>query len=235
MSGLDLSPVQLTPTLGVKFRLFAEADSGALVCPGTAAGQPTACEPYDGSSGILIYTAENNDNHFSIQAQLFPISVEEPLPLFVVGDCEWDQSKPTKKWVMDDDQNDLREVGDTVNFWGAQWWKNNCMSDFISNGYPAFKGFATNALVDLTESQGNCGQWQARPGNSGHPPATIADEILIIVTDNVIKDGPNISGNIKQIVKVNRKVPDVGDNYAGNPGHRGWGTITQLVCGPVPN
>ena len=49
----------------------------------------------------------------------------------------------------------------------------------------------------------------------------------------IMKDGPNISGNIKQIVSVNRTL-SANDNYAGNPGHQGWGKITGYVCGPVP-
>ena len=105
------------------------------------------------------------------------------------------------------------------------------MSVFTDNGYPAFKGYATN--VAIGSGQPNCGQWEARPGNSGHPPATLPDVINIIVTDNVMKDGPNISGNIKQIVTVNRTL-SANDNYAGNPGHQGWGKITgySLRSGP---
>jgi len=48
-----------------------------------------------------------------------------------------------------------------------------------------------------------------------------------------MKDGPNISGNIKQIVSVDRTL-SANDNYAGNPGHDGWGKITGYICGPVP-
>ncbi len=55
--------------------------------------------------------------------------------------------------------------------------------------------------------------------------------IAIIVTDNVIKDGPNIGGNIKQIVLVDRDAA-LGDRYSGNPGHQGWGKITEILCGP---
>jgi len=229
VAGLDLSPVQLTPDVGVKFRLNATSNSGALVCPGLTAGQPAACGSYDGTDGILIYTAEGLTNHFSIQAQLFPINPQNPLPLFVVGDCEYNQAKLKKKQAPPPDNNQ-REVGDIVNFWGSQWWKNNCMSLFVSNGYPSFKGFATN--IDLTPLPTHpCGVWQARPGNSGHPPAAIADVIAIIVTDTVTKDGPNIGGNIKQLVLVDRDAA-LGDRYAGNPGHQGWGRITQILCGP---
>jgi len=234
VDGLDLSPIQLDPTFGVKFRLNADPfvpGAGSLVCPGSTAGQPAACGSYDGSGGILIYSGEDATNKITIQAQLFPINAQNPLPLFVVGDCEYDQAKLKKGQTgVDDATAGIRDVGDTVNFWGSQWWKNNCMSLFVDNGYPAFKGFATN--VDLRPVPTHpCGQWQARPGNSGHPPDTIADVIAVIVTDNVIKDGPNIGGNIKQIILVDRDSA-LGDNYAGNPGHQGWGKITQILCGP---
>ena len=152
VQGLDLSPIPLTPEIGVKFRLnadpFVPGVSGSLVCPGKAAGQPDACGDYDGAAGILIYSGEDAINQISIQAQLFPITPQNPLPLFVVGDCEYDQAKLKKGQTgVDDATAGIRDVGDTVNFWGSQWWKNNCMSVLVENGYPAFKGFATN--VDL--------------------------------------------------------------------------------------
>ena len=249
VSGLDLAPLVLpigspwnpvNPAPGainqdlvIDFRLSATAGSGALVCDGSPT-QPADCDGYNGLIGgqptIAVYTAEDRTNTFSIEARLRPYT-DNPIPLFVIGDCEWDQSAPKNKWVMNDDGNNLREVGDVVNFWGAQWWKNNCMSNFNDQGYPAFKGFATNSVVDLSQVGGNCGTWQARPGNSGHPPETVPTDIAIIVTDRVNKDGPNIGGIIKELVIVHRD-PSVGDNYAGNPGHRGWCTITSIVCAP---
>jgi len=211
-----------------------------LVC-GAPIGQTPNPDPLcNGYTGppIVIYTAEGGNNEFSVEAQLSPVITTA---LFVIGDCESDQAKlkkgkappankKPKKGKTPPADNNLREIGDEVNFWGAQWWKNNCMSVFTDNGYPAFKGYATN--VNIGSGQ-DCGQWEARPGNSGHPPATIPDVINIIVTDNVMKDGPNISGNIKQIVTVDRTL-SANDNYAGNPGHQGWGKITGYVCGPVP-
>jgi len=252
VSGLDLSPLFIpqglvgnaTP-LQVNFRITSPGldpnlPGGALVC-GAPIGQTPNPDPLcNGYTGppIVIYTAEGGNNEFSVEAQLSPVITTA---LFVIGDCESDQAKlkkgkappankKPKKGKTPPADNNLREIGDEVNFWGAQWWKNNCMSVFTDNGYPAFKGYATN--VNIGSGQ-DCGQWEARPGNSGHPPATLPDVINIIVTDNVMKDGPNISGNIKQIVSVDRTLSD-NDNYAGNPGHQGWGKITGYVCGPVP-
>jgi hypothetical protein len=122
-------------------------------------------------------------------------------PMFVIGDKE------------------KHAVGDIVNFWGAQWWKNNVMSGFVSNGVAAFKGYAS-------DSDNFCGGiWETRPGNSSNPPATIPEDVLVIVTDTVHKDGPDITGNIKQIVVVHSD-----GGYGPNPGHAGKGKVTSIVC-----
>jgi hypothetical protein len=251
ISNLDFTPIFVSAAdsgasqdYTVNFRLFATlGDPGALVCTGQPGDDPR-CGSYNGclvdlvggacpagEGGIIIYTKEHSTNTISVQANVTPANTPG-IPTFVIGDCEWDQSVPDKKQVIPPTENNLREVGDLVNFWGSQWWKNNCMSLFISNGYPAFKGFATN--VSTTPITGYpCGEWQARPGNSGHPPATLPNLVNIIVTDNVVKDGNDISGHIKQIVTVDRSQASQ-DNYAGNPGHQGWGVITQIVCGTNP-
>ena len=97
------------------------------------------------------------------------------------------------------------------------------MSNENDNGYPAFKGFATNYSPIVTPT-GPCGRRQAWPGNGGHPPATLPQVIDNVATNRVNKDGPHIFGNVIQIVRVDRNSPLAGgqDNYAGNPGHQGW-------------
>ena len=239
VSGLDLSPLFIpqgvvgNPTaLQVNFRMTSPGlnpglPDGALVCgapPGQAPNPNPLCNGFTGPP-IVIYTAERGNNSFQVEAQLSPFIT---VALFVIGDCE--APGKLKKGEVPPPDNNLREIGDEVNFWGSQWWKNNCMSVFTDNGYPAFKGYATNVAIGSGQ---NCGQWEARPGNSGNPPDTLPDVINIIVTDNVMKDGPNISGNIKQVVTVDRTLSG-NDRYAGNPGHQGWGKITGYLCGPVP-
>ena len=93
------------------------------------------------------------------------------------------------------------------------------MSGFVSNGVASFKGYA-NRADDFCG-----GTWQSRPGNSSNPPDLIPDRVAIIVTDTVLKEGPNISGTIKQIVIV-----DHDGKYGPNPGHRGGGPVTQIFC-----
>lgn len=122
-------------------------------------------------------------------------------PLFVIGDVE------------------PHGMNDVVNFWGAQWWKNNKMSGPVANGVAGFKGFAV--LVN-----GSCGStWQSLPGNSSNPPANIGDIVTIIVTSTVTKSGNQYAGNIVRIAHV-----DQDGNYADNPGHEGQGPVVDEVC-----
>ncbi|MEP7068133.1 MAG: ice-binding family protein [Usitatibacter sp.] len=125
------------------------------------------------------------------------------LPVFVIGDVE------------------PHAVGNVVNFWGAQWWKNNIMSGVVSPGASraSFKGFATSAPLLCG------GVWESRPGNSAPPPGTIPADIAVIVTSTVVKDGPNLSGNIRQIVVVHQD-----GRYGPNPGHDGNGRVSSIVC-----
>jgi hypothetical protein len=144
-----------------------------------------------------------NPTGLDFQAKIFftPAPPPLPIPLFVIGDQE------------------AHGIGATVNFWGAQWWKNNQMSGITSNGYESFKGYASSA-------DNFCGGvWSTQPGNSSDPPATIPANVAIIVTTKVVKNGNTISGDIKQIVIVHQD-----GNYDDNPGHAGGGTVTQILC-----
>lgn len=127
---------------------------------------------------------------------------EALIPVFVIGD-----GRPNA-------------VGDTVNFWGAQWWKNNQMTDTVTAGVASFKGYAT------TLNQICGGTWESRPGNSYDPPSAIDDDVLVIVTSRVIKEGAAIRGDIKRVVKVRHD-----GGYGPNPGHDGNGVVTSVVCG----
>jgi hypothetical protein len=153
---------------------------------------------------------ENNDSvqptdptgvTFCYTVTATPIASPPVVALFVIGDEE------------------AHALHDNVNFWGAQWWKNNSMSGEVSKGVAAFKGYATS-------STNVCGgTWVSLPGNSSNPPDVIPSSIVIIVTSTVHKNGNDISGNIVQLLRVN-----VAPGYAGNPGHEGNGTVTQVLC-----
>jgi uncharacterized repeat protein (TIGR01451 family) len=113
--------------------------------------------------------------------------------------------------------------GSVVNFWGAQWWKNNPMTGPVDNGVASFKGYATDASL-------SCGAtWRSRPGNSSQPLATLPEFMMIIVTDRIQKAGSDISGRIKEIIEVH---PDRG--YGPSPGHRGNGAVTKVLCALPP-
>ena len=113
-----------------------------------------------------------------------------------------------------------RSAAKSVTFWGAQWWNANALS---AGAAPAsFKGFA-----DFTSaSPPTCGgTWTTRPGNSSKPPASIPQEMAVIVASHVQKSGSTISGTIAHIVVVRTAA-----GYAANPGHPGTGTVTSVVC-----
>jgi len=114
---------------------------------------------------------------------------------------------------------DLSAVpGAKVNFWGAQWAKNNSFSG--GSAPAAMKGFA-NSPTSVT-----CGAtWATDPGNSSAPPATIPAQIYVIVSSKVSKNGPRITGTILHIVIV-----QVNPGYGPNPGHAGTGMIIGTVC-----
>ena len=171
----------------------------------TCSDNITGSDPLCGStSGTTVAVAQASSSHGSLVTFSFvpaPIVTVIGTPLFVIGDVE------------------LHSLGTNVNFWGAQWWKNNFMSGVVSNGVASFKGYASTA-------DNFCGgTWTSRVGNSPPPPATIPDRINIIVTSTVLKNGPDISGNIVQILTV-----DQDGGYGPNPGHRGNGPVTSVLC-----
>jgi hypothetical protein len=179
--------------------VFAGAD--ITVTRGTLAGQVLAggIGTTELRSGAVTLT--------NTVVDFCPTNTPRPVPpllaVFVIGDVE------------------PHAVGDVVNFWGAQWWKNNIMSGIVSPGASraSFKGFATRATLLCG------GTWESLPGNSPPPPATIAADVAVVVTSTVVKNGPNLSGNIKEIVVVHQD-----GGYGPNPGHAGNGRVSSIVC-----
>jgi hypothetical protein len=106
--------------------------------------------------------------------------------------------------------------GQTVEFWGAQWAKDNVLS---GGGAPnSFKGFAD---IVQPSAAGSCsGRFVTRPGNSSKPPATASGDITVLVATSVTKSGDVISGTYTDMVKV-----EVQSEYAPDPGHPGIGII----------
>jgi hypothetical protein len=111
-------------------------------------------------------------------------------------------------------------VGSAVNYWGAQWEKNNVMSGGPATN--AFKGYETDSTVPT------CGTtWISKPGNSSKPPDAVPQYLGVIVASAVTKAGSDIAGTIREIVVV-RTSP----GYSSNPGHIGMGTVVAVYCRP---
>jgi hypothetical protein len=108
-------------------------------------------------------------------------------------------------------------VGNTVTYWGAQWWKANHLSGGAAPA--AFKGFA-NSAVGTTD----LASWTTDPGNSSRPPASVPSYIAVIVSSSIGQSGSTISGNAPHVVIV-RTDP----GYAGTPGHEGVGTVVAVL------
>jgi len=141
------------------------------------------------------------------------------------ADAAVDHTGLTSFFVVGDQSAGAPTIGTEVQFWGAQWAKDNSLS-----GGPAsasFKGYADSGSVTMTG--GLCaGEWFTSPGNSFAPPATLTTPFVVILTSTVVKSGPVITGDVVGAVVV---IPDPG--YAPDPGLAGTGTIQQVLC-PSP-
>jgi hypothetical protein len=109
-----------------------------------------------------------------------------------------------------------------VTFWGAQWSKGNSLSG--GSAPAAFKGFA-----DTLSAPPTCGSWSARPGNSSGPPlGPLPSRIDVIVSSEITKSGPTISGNTVKLAVVETE-----PGYGPDPGHAGTGTVVEVLPCPV--
>ena len=67
--------------------------------------------------------------------------------------------------------------------------------------------------------------WTSDPGNSSNPPATIPDNMVVVVASSIPKSGSTESGNIEHLVVVS-----VAPGYGPAPGHDGCGNIIATLC-----
>jgi hypothetical protein len=111
-------------------------------------------------------------------------------------------------------------VGNSVTFWGAQWWKLNSLSG--GSAPASFKGFAESPNAPSCSAT----NWSADTGNSTPPPAGPLPAFMgVIVTSNASQSGSTDSGNIVHIVVV-----QTNPGYQPDPGHPGTGTVVAVVC-----
>jgi hypothetical protein len=170
---------------------------GSMVC--TAQHTVTAA---DLGLSSLDNTATASSNEAPDATAKYSIPVLAPLGGdFVIGDLTYAANPPQ------------------VNFWGAQWWKNNSLSG--GTGPAAFKGFEDSPAAPT------CGQnWTTDPGNSTPPPAgPLPPYIAVIVSSKVTQTGSTIGGDTQHIVVV-----QTNSGYQGNPGHAGLGPIVATLC-----
>ena len=108
-------------------------------------------------------------------------------------------------------------TGTSVEYWGAQWAKDNAFSG--GSAPNAFKGFASTA------PQACGGNWSSGPGNSQGPPATVPSYMGVIVSSKVSQSGSTMAGDVPMIVVVK-----TGPGYGPAPGHAGTGTVVAVYC-----
>jgi len=113
--------------------------------------------------------------------------------------------------------------GTAVEFWGAQWAKDNSLSGGAAPS--SFKGFEDSASPPVCHTS-----WTTDPGNSTPPPSgPLPSYMGVIVSSSITKSGSTISGNTPNIVVVKTNA-----GYAPDPGHAGTGTVVAQVCSGGP-
>jgi len=210
---------ELTRLTGQNVDDFSQIQVSLISGPALTQWDHTVCQDDVGDAATNPCNVSNPLIHMNIHHGTTVTIYSSALanPQFVVGDLASGLSQAQASLKGNSNTTN------TLNFWGSQWWKNNPMSQFHDNGWPSFKGYAMTA--------GTCGgTWTSRVGNSPPPPATISEFVDVIVTSNVWKDGPDIRGNIKQIVRVHQD-----GGYGPNPGHDGNGPVTEVLCTAGPN
>jgi hypothetical protein len=114
-----------------------------------------------------------------------------------------------------------RDADGHVNFWGAQWSKNNQLSR--GSGPSSFKGYSGATGTSLHAGS----TWTAKTGNSSSPPTgPLPEYMAVIVSSSIKQSGSTISGDVAKIVIVKTD-----GGYDSNPGHAGTGTVVATVDG----
>jgi hypothetical protein len=211
------SPAQLTgrlftdgttPLAGRNLQLTLGAGPGAQSCSGTTdAGGTASCTipSVTQAAGPGVVTAA-----FTGDGSYLPSSTHESTMAF--------SFLASGSFVIG---NRSAVAGTTVDFWGAQWAKDNVLS---AGAAPAsFKGFADNAPLPPAAGQ----SWTTNPGNSSGPPASVPPYMGVLITSKASKNASAISGNIVGIAVVN-----VEPGYGPAPGHSGAGTIVAVLPPP---
>ena len=106
-----------------------------------------------------------------------------------------------------------------VNFWGAQWFKNNsAVGDLALSSFKGFANRSTTAPVSIGAT------WLSEAGNSSNPPATVPLYMAVIASNSMTKSGSTISGNVVRMVILKT---DAG--YGPDPSQIGTGTVIGVI------
>ena len=130
-------------------------------------------------------------------------------------------SNPNGYFVVAD--NAARAAGPLgpITWWSNSWWANNALSGGLAPSQ--FKGYA----ITFSGGTPTCGgTWTTGPGNSPHPPDSVAGTIQVIIAKSVTATNDTITGDI---VGFGTVATDPG--YGPSPGRRGTGTIVANFCG----
>ncbi|HEV8579091.1 MAG TPA: Ig-like domain-containing protein [Thermoanaerobaculia bacterium] len=122
------------------------------------------------------------------------------------------------------------ELGQRVNFWGAQWESQVLQGEYATN--PSFKGLADPidqihiCQPDATARSLTPTCWISKGGQTFPPPISVPAYIEVIVSTAIAKDGNDIYGNIAAaaVVKVDPQPP-----YGPDPGKPGYGVIVAVI------
>jgi hypothetical protein len=222
---LTLSPPTQTHTIGSTATVTSYFSDGCGPLSNTAVTFVVLSGPNKGTTGTAATDASGmaSFTYISLKSGIDTVQASVANPAGTI-----DSNTVVVNWIGTFLAHGAFVIADTaavlnghVEFWGAQWAKNNHPSRAAAPN--AFKGFADTT----TTAPPTCGAtWTARAGNSSKPPAgPLPTDMVIIVSSKVTQKGSTISGNILHlvVVKVNR-------GYAPNPGHAGTGKVEGVVC-----
>jgi hypothetical protein len=222
---LTLSPATQTHTIGSTATVTADFSNSCGPLSNTAVAFAVLSGPKKGTTG----TATTNANGMASFSYTSLKSGTDTLKATVTNlGGTIDSNTVVVSWVGTFLGHGAYVIANTaavlnghVEFWGAQWAKNNHPSGGAAPN--AFKGFADFT----TTTPPACGTtWSTRPGNSSKPPAApLPTDMVIIVSSKVTQRGSTITGNIVHLVVVK-----VTPGYAPNPGHAGTGRVEGVVC-----
>lgn len=201
-------PAAGTPLGGKLITLTLGSGAAAQTCTGTTSASGTASCPIASvaqpAGSVAVAASFAGDSFY--------------LPASASSSVNGVAATGAGAFVVGDNSAGSPTIGRAVYFWGNQWSTSNSLS--AGPAPAAMKGFAERA-PSIT-----CGSiWTTHTGNSSSPPASIPDQIAVIVSNNASKSGSTISGTVVHVVIV-----QVNPGYGAGPGHVGTGTIVSTVC-----